>query len=357
MSQYSGDANAASKYKNLRGPATKNFAKEPERYLESMIEEIKDALAHAGRVKGMNIMKLVLSTREYAADPANTAPPVAPALLGELRAQYPSHREYEGPVAGHRAIQKHNEDTEYALELMAELVEDIKLAMPTAIREEFSKMPLGDILAWLEARFPTYKEAQVKALKKECTEWNNSESAELNFVRLKDASRRVLAAGFGTAMDQYMWMAEVMTKNAVAKQLLTNFKEKHPAKGGTQTFVNLMTYIDAHIADVADDIRASSMVSNAEAPEGQAGMNNSQSSIEQRLMVHVEKRMAEMNRAYERTCNREYCFKHGYEAGHNGEDCPQMQNDYYTDEQRGATLHRCLKNSAGENRHGNETNL
>ena len=54
MSQHSDDANAANeKYKVLRGPATANFAKEPERRLEPMTDEIKDALAHAGRIKGI----------------------------------------------------------------------------------------------------------------------------------------------------------------------------------------------------------------------------------------------------------------------------------------------------------------
>ena len=187
MSQHSDDANAANeKYKVLRGPATANFAKEPERRLEPMTDEIKDALAHAGRIKGMRIMQLVLSTAAYAAVPANTAAPIAPALVGILIPQYPRHREYDGAVAGHRAIQKHNEDTEYALELVAKIIEDLKLAMSEDIREEMSKLPdfrdmlLGDILAWLENRFPTYKESQVKELKKTCQEWNATDSAEIN---------------------------------------------------------------------------------------------------------------------------------------------------------------------------------
>ena len=73
MFKNSGEANAASKFTLLKGPATAALSREPERYLNDFLDEIRDVLANVSRVKGTNIMQLELSTSAYAAIAANTA--------------------------------------------------------------------------------------------------------------------------------------------------------------------------------------------------------------------------------------------------------------------------------------------
>ena len=54
---------------------------------------------------------------------------------------------------------------------------------------------------------------------------------------------------------------------------------------------------------------------------------------------------------------RQYCFAHGYDAGHSGMTCDRMNNRHFTDDMRACNVHRTLETHDGGYRHGNETNL
>ena len=246
-----------------------------------------------------------------------------------------------------------------------DIIEAIKLAIGIIIAADimdnfeigFRLESLGDIMDKLKARYNRPSDALLAHTATNLTLWNFAVPYTTNISVFKRALAFLNAHDTLTCRGDQIRAFQILLANAgfPFTEILLDFKKLHPNNDWANTATgHSLTTLYRHVDDNVG-IFALNAATSGNSGYSSFGMGHAlgipppthmQGQLSSTAAPHVPAGTL-----------RQYCFFHGYNAGHVGVNCANLLDRMSTAEMRTARIHRALESPDGTIRQGSEENI